>query len=267
MVDLSPYKAVILCGGQGTRIRGVADNIPKPLIPVGDRPILWHIMKIYSFYGVRKFILCLGYKGEMIMDYFENYHARTHDFTMRINDRERKLFNGGEVEDRDVDEWEITFALTGDKTMTGGRLKRIQKYIDSEQFFCTYGDGVSDVDIRALFAFHRKAGKIATLTGVHLPTTFGIVEADDAGTITSFREKPVMKGLINGGFFVFNRSIFEYIDDDATVLEAMPFKRLVRSHNLVMCRHEGFWHCMDTYKDFTSLNAMWDEKAAPWKLW
>lgn len=267
MIDLSRYKTVILCGGQGTRIRGVADNLPKPLIDIGGRPILWHIMKTYSFYGIRKFVLCLGHKGEAIIDYFENYHARTHDFTMKVNDRENKHFDGGETEDRDVDEWEITFALTGEKTMTGGRVKRIQRYINEDLFFCTYGDGVSDVDIGALYKFHRDTGKAATLTGVHLPTTFGIVEADDDGIIKSFREKPVMSGLINGGFFVFDRSIFDHIEGDDTVLEDLPMKRLVRSGDLAMYRHEGFWHCMDTFKDHKSLNAMWEQKKAPWKIW
>lgn len=267
MVDLSHYKAVILCGGQGTRIRGVADSLPKPLIDIGGRPILWHIMKIYSFYGIRKFILCLGYKGEAIIDYFENYHARTHDFTMKVSRRDKKLFDGNETDDRDVDDWEITFALTGLNTMTGGRVKRIQRYIDEDLFFCTYGDGVSDVDLNGLFKYHWEKGKAATLTGVHLPTTFGIVEAGDDGLITSFREKPVMGGLINGGFFVFDSSVFDNIESDDTVLEEMPFKRLVRSGNLCMYRHEGFWHCMDTYKDYMSLNKMWVENKAPWKIW
>jgi glucose-1-phosphate cytidylyltransferase len=267
MVDLSRYKAVILCGGQGTRIRGVADDLPKPLIDIGGRPILWHIMKTYSFYGIRKFVLCLGYKGETIIDYFENYHARTHDFTMKVSDRDRKMFDGNETEDRDVDDWEITFALTGQNTMTGGRVKRIARYIDSDLFFCTYGDGVSDVDIRGSFAYHRRQGKSATLTGVHLPTTFGIVEAGEDGIITSFREKPVMSGLINGGFFVFESTIFEHIEGDDTVLEDMPFKRLVRNNDLAMYRHEGFWHCMDTFKDHASLNRMWTTRQAPWKIW
>ncbi|MBD3393329.1 MAG: glucose-1-phosphate cytidylyltransferase [Chitinivibrionales bacterium] len=267
MIDLSQYKVVILCGGQGTRIRGVADNLPKPLIDIGGRPILWHIMKIYSFYGLKKFVLCLGYKGDAIIDYFENYHARTHDFTMKIKDRDRKLFTGKETDDRDVDDWELTFALTGENTMTGGRVKRIRNYIDEDVFFCTYGDGVSDVDINALFGYHWEKGKAATLTGVHLPTTFGIVEAGGDGIVSSFREKPVMSGLINGGFFVFDRSVFDHIEGDDTVLEETPFKRLVRTGDIAMYRHGGFWHCMDTYKDYVNLNRLWAENKAPWKIW
>jgi glucose-1-phosphate cytidylyltransferase len=267
MTDLSKYTAVILCGGQGTRIRSVSESYPKPLIDVGGRPILWHIMKIYSYHGVRKFVLCLGYKGETIIDYFENYHTRTHDFTMKIKHKDKKQFHLDHANDKDVDDWEITFALTGEATMTGGRLKRIRRYIDQDMFFCTYGDGVSDINIHDLVKYHTEKGKTATLTGVHLPTTFGIVEADEDGLIHSFREKPVMGGMINGGYFVFNTGIFDHIDGDDTVLEELPFKRLVRNNELAMYPHEGFWHCMDTYKDYSALNKMWTANQAPWKIW
>lgn len=267
MVDLSKYTCVILCGGQGTRIRSVSEFMPKPLIDIGGKPIIWHIMKTYSFYGIRKFVLCLGYKGDMIMDYFENYHTRNHDFTMKVNRRDDKLIHGEYEEDADVNEWEITFALTGEDTMTGGRVKRIEKYIDQDVFFCTYGDGVSDIDIHRLFTYHWEKGKTATLTGVNLPTTFGVVESDESNIVTSFREKPVLSGLINGGFFVFNKDVFDYIDDDRTVLEGKPFKKLVRNHEIAMYVHDGFWQCMDTYKDFQKLNTMWKEDNAPWKLW
>jgi glucose-1-phosphate cytidylyltransferase len=265
--DLSNYKAVILCGGQGTRIRGVADNIPKPLIDVGGKPILWHIMKIYSFYGIRQFILCLGYKGEAIIDYFENYHSHNHDFSMTIKDRERKKFVIEGANDKDVDDWEITFALTGESTMTGGRIKRIQKYITEDMFFATYGDGVSDVDIHSLYKFHWQNNKTVTLTGVHLPTTFGIVETDDQGKISSFREKPVLPGRINGGYFALSKKIFDVIDGDETVLEDLPFKRLVRNDEIRMYSWDGFWKCMDTFKDYSELNTMWNQGKAPWKLW
>jgi len=268
MNDLTNHTAVILCGGQGTRIRGVADNLPKPLIPIGGKPILWHIMKTYSFYGITRFVLCLGYKADAIIDYFDNYHIRNHDFTMKVNDTNSKQFHADDVkDDADVDDWQITFALTGEHTMTGGRLKRIERYIDQDHFFCTYGDGVSDVNIRQLYSFHLSSGKNATLTGVHLPTTFGIVEASEEGVIRSFREKPVMSGLINGGYFVFDRTIFEHLEDDTTILEDKPMKRLVRNEQLVMYRHEGFWHCMDTFKDFENLNSMWNTCNAPWKIW
>ncbi len=269
MTDLSNFQAVILCGGQGTRIRSVAEDRPKPLIDIGGKPILWHIMKIYSSFGVKRFILCLGYKGEMIVNYFENYHTRTHDFTMTIKDRENKTFHydGCKKEDADVDDWQITFAITGEDTMTGGRLKRIAKYIDNDKFFCTYGDGVSDVDIRKLLSFHEQSGKLATLTGVHLPTTFGIVEYSEDGSITSFREKPSLPGVINGGYFVLSDKVFDYIDGDETVLEEKPFKRLVREGQIGMFKHEGSWYCMDTYKDYSSLNKMWAEDKAPWRIW
>ena len=264
---LSHLSAVILCGGQGTRIRGVSDGIPKPLIDVGGKPILWHIMKMYSFYGVRHFILCLGYRGEAIIDYFENYHSRNHDFTMRVSDRDNKTFYAEEKNDRDVDDWEITFALTGEQTMTGGRLLRVAQHVRGDTFFATYGDGVSDVDLAALYRFHTGHGKNATLTGVHLSTTFGIVEADEEGSITSFREKPNLPGRINGGFFVFNRALFDAIDNDDTVLEEIPFKRLLRARQIAMFPWNGFWHCMDTFKDHQELNKMWNSGSAPWRIW
>ncbi len=269
MDDLSKCQAVILCGGQGTRIRSVSEDKPKPLIDVGGKPILWHIMKIYSFYGVRKFILCLGHKGDAIIDFFENYHAYNHDFSMSIGNKDKKSFHYPEKykDGADVNEWEITFALTGEETQTGGRIRRIEPYVKNDTFFCTYGDGVCDSDLRQLHAFHLAKGKIATLTGVHLPTTFGIVEADDKGDISSFREKPVMSGLINGGFFAFNKGLFDYLDGDDTILEGKPFKKLVRDQQIGMFRHEGFWHCMDTYKDYQNLNQLWKENKAPWKIW
>ncbi|MCB9501880.1 MAG: glucose-1-phosphate cytidylyltransferase [Deferribacteres bacterium] len=269
MSDLSNYKAVILCGGQGTRIRGVAEDKPKPLIEIGGKPILWHIMKTYSAYGVKKFVLALGYQGDKIVDYFENYHARNHDFTMKINDHSNKAFNyeDRKIGDSDVDDWEITFAFTGVPTMTGGRVKRIKKYIQEDKFFVTYGDGVSDIDLPELYNYHMSHGKIATLTGVNLPTTFGIVETNGDNLITSFREKPVMDGFINGGYFVFNSEIFDYIDGDDCVLENKPFKRLVREGQLHMFKHPGFWHCMDHYKDYQTLNGLWDNNKAPWNIW
>ena len=268
MLDLTGYQAVILCGGQGTRIRAVSENKPKPLVDIGEKPILWHIMKHYSFYGVRRFILCLGHRGEAVMDYFENYHAYNHDFTMTVRNRNGKTFHGSvNLEDADVDDWEITFALTGEDTQTGGRIRRIARHVTGDRFFCTYGDGVSDVDLRGLMEFHLKSRKIATLTGVHLPTTFGIVEAEADGEISSFREKPVLPGRINGGFFAFEKTIFDYISGDDVVLEEGPFRRLVRDHQISMHEHGGFWHCMDTFKDYQKLNDMWRAGKAPWKVW
>jgi len=267
--DLSKYQAVILCGGQGTRIRAVAEDRPKPMVEVGGRPILWHIMKIYSHYGIRRFVLCLGHQGDKIVQFFENYQAYNHDFTMQVGSPAARASHVDLVKgtDSDVDDWEITFAHTGADTMTGGRIKRIERYIDQDHFFATYGDGVSDVDIPGVFAKHVSAGNVATMVGVHLPTTFGIVESDDDGRITSFREKPVLPGFINGGFFCFTRGIFEQIEDDATVLENRPFKALVQTGRIGMVQHTGFWHAMDHYKDYTTLNDLWKQGAAPWKVW
>ena len=268
MKNYSKIPVVILCGGMGTRMRAVSEDLPKPMVDVGGKPILWHIMKTYSQYGVRKFILALGYKGDKIVDYFENYHSHNHDFTMTVKSHQVKEYHIDKTDnDSDVDDWEITFAFTGDNTMTGGRIKRCAKYIDNDEFFVTYGDGVSDVNIDEIYDFHQEHGKLATLTGVHLPTTFGIVESDEDGTITSFREKPNMDGVINGGYFVFNKEVINYIDNDATLLESVPFKRMVEDNEIKVFKHEGFWHCMDHFKDYSDLNAMWDKNKAPWKVW
>lgn len=264
MTDLSKYQAVILCGGQGTRIRSVSEAYPKPLVEVGEMPILWHIMKTYAHYGIRRFVLCLGYKGSKIIDYFNNYYARHNDFTLNIGSGER-VYHGSDG--TDVQDWEITFALTGENTMTGGRIKRVEKYIDQELFFCTYGDGVADVNIKELFEFHKSHGHQATLTGVHLPTTFGIVEAGENSSITSFREKPVLDGRINGGYFVLNKEVIDYIDSDDTIFEAEPMREMAKKGELSMMVHDGFWQCMDDFKDYQILNDMWDKNKAPWKVW
>ncbi|HVT43068.1 MAG TPA: glucose-1-phosphate cytidylyltransferase [Thermoanaerobaculia bacterium] len=264
MTRSQPYKVVILCGGIGTRLREETEFKPKPLVEIGERPILWHIMKHYSQFGFRDFILALGYRGEMIVDYFENYSRRTQDYTLSLDRKSERVFHG----EREGDEqhWRITFAWTGQATMTGGRIKKIERYIEEDLFLATYGDGLSDIDISEELAFHRKEGKIATLAGVHLPTTFGVLEAD-GHTVAEFREKPVLKGWINGGFFVFNREFFSYLDGDDEVLEERPMKQLVAERQLSVFPHEGFWKCMDTYKDFVALNQIWTSEAAPWKTW
>jgi glucose-1-phosphate cytidylyltransferase len=267
--DLSKYQVAILCGGQGTRIRAVAEDRPKPMVDVGGRPILWHIMKIYSHYGFRRFILCLGHQGEKIVEFFENYKAYNHDFTMQVNDPSARHSYADQLKssDSDVDDWEITFAHTGVDTMTGGRLRRISRYIDQDHFFATYGDGVSDVDIPSVFQHHVQAKNVATMVGVHLPTTFGIVEVDATGKIETFREKPVLPGYINGGFFCFTPEIFDQIEGDSTVLENQPFRALVDKRKIGMVPHAGFWHAMDHYKDYTTLNDLWKQGTAPWKVW
>jgi glucose-1-phosphate cytidylyltransferase len=261
---LRDMQVVILCGGQGTRIRAVAEDRPKPMIDIGDRPILWHIMKHYAGFGVRRFVLALGHQGEKIVDYFDSYRLRHHDFTMHTRGGARVFHDSG---DASVEDWEITLVHTGNDTMTGGRIKRLAKHLSGETFFATYGDGLSSVDLGQLLAFHRSHGRVATLTGVHQPTTFGIVDADASGRVASFREKPVLTGYINGGFFVFERKILDVIEGDATVLEEAPFRKLIADGQLCMFRHDGFWHCMDHYKDYTTLNTMWARGNAPWKSW
>lgn len=264
--NIQDMQAVILCGGQGTRIRAVAEDKPKPMVDVGGKPILWHIMKYYASFGVRRFVLALGYQGSAIVDYFANYQLRHRDLTINTRDSSARLFHPG-AEETSVEDWEITMVHTGVDTMTGGRIRRLAPHLHGERFFATYGDGLADVDLHALLQFHEKHGKVASLTGVHLPTTFGIVDAEESGMLRSFREKPSMDGYINGGFFVFERDLLDEIEGDDTVLEGVPFRRLVEKQQLCMYRHDQFWHCMDHYKDYTELNKLWTSGAAPWKRW
>jgi glucose-1-phosphate cytidylyltransferase len=263
-VERQPCKVVILCGGTGTRLREETEFKPKPLVEIGGKPILWHIMKHYSRYGYRDFILALGYRGEMIVDYFENYHRRNCDYTLSLKSASPRIFH--DEPDPDELDWRITFAWTGQDTMTGGRIRRIERYIDQDIFLATYGDGVSDVPIPAVVDFHRASGRTATLVGVHLPTTFGVLEAD-GGTVREFREKPVLQGWINGGFFVFGREIFKRLHADSDVLEERPLKELVDQGMLGVYPHDGFWKCMDTYKDVVALNRIWEEGRAAWRTW
>lgn len=258
-------QAVILCGGQGTRIRAVAEDRPKPMVEIGDRPILWHIMKYYSCFGVRKFVLALGHRGDKIVDYFANYRIRQHDVTLNTRDSSARLFHHGD--DSGIEDWDVTLAHTGEETMTGGRLRRVARYIHGDSFFATYGDGVASVDLHRLLEFHHSHGGVATLTGVHQPTTFGVVDAAEGGQIAAFREKPTLGGFINGGYFVFNRGIFEHLSGDGSVLEEEPFRALILQRQLSMYRHDGFWHCMDHYKDYATLNQVWAKGNAPWKIW
>lgn len=264
--NLQDMQAIILCGGQGTRIRAVAEDRPKPMVEVGGKPILWHIMKIYAHYGVRKFVLALGHQGNTIVDYFSNYQLRQRNVTINLRDSSARLFHS-DSESAEIEDWEITMVHTGEETMTGGRIKRLEPYLHGDAFFATYGDGLSDVNLKSLLEFHRSHGRIATMTGVHLPTTFGVVEAEPDGTIRSFREKPTMDGYINGGFFVFQRELLDTIENDATILEDKPFRSLVEKDQLRMFLFDGFWQCMDHYKDYTTLNGMWAKKQAPWKIW
>lgn len=255
---------VILAGGLGTRLREQTEFIPKPMVPVGGKPILWHIMKIYSHYGFKRFVVCLGYKGDIIKEYFFHYNIMNSDFTVKLGDhRSLKLHNSHSEED-----WEVTLADTGLKAMTGARVKRIEKNIDADLFMVTYGDGVADIDIARLVEFHRSHGKVATITGVRPPSRFGELILKD-GSVVEFSEKPqVAAGLINGGFLVLDRRVFEYLsDDDSCVLEREPLERLSKDGELMAFHHKGFWQCMDTLRDVDLLNQYWKDGNPPWKVW
>lgn len=260
-------KVVILCGGYGTRIRDVAENLPKPMIPVGDYPIIWHIMKYYASFGHNEFILCLGYKSNVIKDYFLNYEARTTDFRINLGkSNSMEILNGHNEQD-----WTITFAETGLDSMTGTRIKKIQKYIEpNETFMLTYGDGLSNVDIDELVKFHNAHDKALTLTGVRPAGRFGEILSDSKGEITEFKEKPeATKGRINGGFFVADYKLFDFIDDsrDDVVFEQEPMNNLVESRQLMQYDHDGFWQPMDTMREYKMLNKMYAEKKSPWRKW
>ncbi len=258
-------KVVILCGGQGTRIRDVADNIPKPMIPLGHAPILWHVMKTYASWGHTEFILCLGYKGHTIKEFFLNYQAFTGDFTLTLG-RDRSVEYHG---DHDETGWKITLAETGLDSLTGTRVKRIARYLgNDEEFMLTYADGVADVNLDALLAFHRAHGKVMTVTGVRPPGRFGELGMDKNGTVTEFNEKPqAMDGCISGGYFVCNRKVLNYIGDDNMMLEQAPMRAIAAEGQMMVHRHDGFWQCMDTYRDYALLNELWAEGKAPWRRW
>jgi len=259
-------KVVILCGGQGTRIKDVADNIPKPMIPIGGLPILWHIMKYYSLFGHSEFILCLGYQGKVIKDFFLNYEVNTSDFTLKIGNKNALLFHNVTKEK----DWKITFAETGEKTMTGGRIRKIRKYLgDDQTFMLTYGDGLSDIDINQLISFHENHGRILTLTGVRPTGRFGEIKCTDDGVISEFNEKPqAAEGRINGGYFVCNHRLFDYLDENEDlVFERDPMMKLVRDKQLMQFNHNAFWQPMDTLREYILLNSLYENNIAPWKKW
>jgi glucose-1-phosphate cytidylyltransferase len=259
-------KVVILCGGQGTRIRDVSDNLPKPMIQVGGLPILWHIMKYYARWGHQDFILCLGYRGQVIKDFFLNYEAHTRDFTVQLGAAKSVEYHT----DHEEFNWRVTLADTGMEALTGARVRKIRKYIDQdENFLLTYGDGVTDVNLDQLVSFHRKHGKILTVTGVRPPGRFGELMADPAGVVTEFNEKPqATAGLISGGYFVCRKELFNYLDDrENLTLEKEPMMNLVRDQQLVVHDHAGFWQCMDTHRDWLYLNGLCEKGEAPWIKW
>lgn len=256
-------KTVILCGGLGTRLKEETEYRPKPMVKVGSKPILWHIMKIYSHYGFKDFILCLGYKGEMIKEYFYNYEILNNDFTLELGQHKNIDVHCAHNERG----WKVTLVDTGDRAQKGARLKKIEKYVDSDTFMATYGDGVANIDINDLLAFHKKHGKIATLTGVMPPSRFGTLSVS-GDKVTEFNEKiQASGGLINGGFFVFDKKLFSYLnDDDACDLEIGVLDRLAKEGELTVYRHKGDWACMDTLRDVDYLNTLWSSGRAFWDL-
>lgn len=255
-------KAVILAGGLGTRLSEETTSKPKPMVEIGGKPILWHIMKIYSYYGVNDFIICCGYKGYVIKEYFANYFLHQSDVTFDMKKNEMV------VHEKRVEPWKVTLVDTGDESMTGGRVKRIYDYVKEEIAFClTYGDGVADIDIKALIDFHRSHGKKATLTATYPPGRFGALDIE-RGLVNKFQEKPKGDGaVINGGFFVLSPSVIDRIVDDTTVWEQEPLNGLAKDGELMAFRHEGFWQPMDTLRDKIKLEELWDSNLAPWKLW
>jgi len=259
-------KAVILAGGQGTRLSEETHLRPKPMVEIGGRPILWHILKIYAAGGINEFIICLGYKGYLIKEYFANYFLHTSDVTFDL------ARNAMTVHERHAEPWKVTLVDTGDATMTGGRLRRVAPYLDDETFCFTYGDGVGDINLPALLAFHRARGKLATITAVQPPGRFGLLDiaGDD---VRSLHEKPRGDALhqdggwVNGGFFALEAGVLDTIADDDAIWEREPLETLARSGQLAAYKHDGFWHAMDTLRDKNYLEALWDAGRAPWKVW
>ena len=256
-------KAILLAGGLGTRLREETEYRPKPMVDVGGRPILWHIMKGYAQHGVTDFVICAGYRGDVIKDYFLNFEGRTQDFTIKLGNPSEVTFHGGIAEENG---WQITVADTGAETMTGGRVKRVEQHIAGERCMVTYGDGLADVDIAALLAFHESHGRLATVTTVRPLSRFGVMDMDDQGQVEQFREKPLTDDYVNAGFFIFEPEVFNYLDEEC-VLEQAPLEALAAEGQLMAYRHEGFWQPMDTFREFTMLNEMWDSGDAPWKVW
>lgn len=256
-------KVVILCGGFGTRLHQETEVRPKPMVEIGGRPILWHIMKTFAHYGHKEFVLCLGYKGESIKNYFLNYNEINNDFTIDLSNGNLEIHNN-----QDETDWKITLVNTGLNTMTGARVKRIEEFVDGDLFMLTYGDGVTDIDINKLVEFHKSQNKIGTVTGVSPPSRYGeLAIAEDK--VVSFKEKPQNNGsFISGGYFVFRPEFFKYLRAEIDcVLEQDPLERLVADGELAVYTYRGFWQCMDTYRDFLYLNELWDQGQAKWQVW
>jgi len=256
-------KVVILCGGLGTRLREETEFRPKPLVEIGNRPILWHIMKLYAHYGHRHFILCLGYRGNMIKDYFLKYEAMNNDFTIQLGRESHISYEGSHTEQ----DFHVTLADTGLASMTGGRVKRVQKYLGNERFMVTYGDGVSDLNLDRLLEFHCKHGRLATVTTIRTPSRFGIVDRDGDGQIRQFTEKPQRDAWASAGYFIFEPGVFNYLEGDDCILEARPLEQLAADGQLMAYQHDGFFYPMDTYRDYEHLNQAWTSGKVPWKVW
>ena len=257
-------KVVILAGGLGTRLSEETDLKPKPMVEIGGRPIIWHIMKSYSHYGFNDFIICLGYKGYVIKEYFANYFLHQSDVTIDLREKQNNL----EIHNCNAEEWRITLVDTGVNTMTGGRIKRIRNYIGNETFMLTYGDGVANVDIKGLIDFHKRQGKQATITSIQPSGKYGALGISDNNNVLSFIEKPKGDGAwINGGYFVLEPQVFDYIEGDETIWEREPLEDLVNKEQLAAYKHHDFWKCMDTLRDRVELENLWTSDNAPWKVW
>jgi glucose-1-phosphate cytidylyltransferase len=257
-------KVVILAGGMGTRLAEETGTRPKPMVEIGGKPILWHIMKIYSHYGYKDFVICLGYKGYMIKEYFANYFLHQSDVTIDLANNKMEIHNS------DSEDWKVTLVDTGIETNTAGRIKRIEKYVKNEPFMLTYGDGVADVNINKLIEFHNSSGKLATLTSIQLPGRFGNIEANREGTVMKFQEKPTGDGVwINGGFFVLEPGVFKYLEGDMDDVqwEKKPLIEIAQNGQLSAYMHQGFWKCMDAIRDKIELEALWASEQPSWKIW
>ncbi|HEY8913989.1 glucose-1-phosphate cytidylyltransferase [Lacisediminihabitans sp.] len=255
-------KAVLLAGGLGTRMREETEFRPKPMVEIGGRPVLWHIMKVLSQQGIKDFVICTGYKSEIIKNYFTNYGAVNQDFTVTLGDQAGITYHGA----HDEFDWTVTVADTGPNTLTGGRIKQIEKYVKGERFLCTYGDGLADIDLKSLTEYHESHGKIATMTSIQPLSRFGVLDLEPDGSVKQFKEKPQVEGWINIGYFLFEPGVFDYLDDD-TMLEDKPLKTLAADGEIAAHPHAGFWQPMDTYRESKMLNDLWDSGDAPWKTW
>lgn len=256
-------KAVILAGGYGTRISEESQFKPKPMVEISGMPILWHIMKLYSFYGVNEFVICAGYKQHVIKEWFADYFLHTSDITFDFTQDDKII-----VHNKRTENWKVTVVDTGMNTMTGGRLKRVRDFLNDEPFFMTYGDGVSDINISALLEFHKKNGKLATMSAVKPDSRFGVLDLSEDNMVKAFREKSnIDSGYINAGFMVLEPKVLDYVKDDSTMFEHEPMEKLALEGELMCYKHNGFWQCMDTMRDKEKLENLWAENKAPWKVW